>query len=127
VELRVLGPLEVRHEAEAVALPGSKPRELLALLSMRPNQSAHHWLGLLAATCAEWDRAADHLIEAERVADRLALPYWRAQAQIDLASTLTRRGRGDGARVRRLTTETVSIAEKNGFGRILAQADIVAP
>ncbi len=38
MELRVLGPLEVRHDGSSVVLHGSKPRELLALLALRPNQ-----------------------------------------------------------------------------------------
>ena len=38
MEVRVLGPLEVWRGDEAAALPGAKPRQLLALLAMRPNQ-----------------------------------------------------------------------------------------
>src|SRR5262245_12223352 len=37
MELRVLGPIEVRHDGSAVAVRGSKPRQLLALLAIRPN------------------------------------------------------------------------------------------
>jgi DNA-binding SARP family transcriptional activator len=83
---------------------------------------AHYWLGLLDDTCADYDGAVDHLIEAERVSEQLGLPYWRAQAQIDLASAFTRRGRGDEARIRSLTDDAVATAEKSGFGRILVRA-----
>jgi DNA-binding SARP family transcriptional activator/tetratricopeptide (TPR) repeat protein len=38
VELRILGPTEVRHDGSAVSLPGAKPRQLLVLLAMRPNR-----------------------------------------------------------------------------------------
>jgi DNA-binding SARP family transcriptional activator len=38
VELRVLGPLEVRHDGSPVALRGAKPRQLLVLLAMRANR-----------------------------------------------------------------------------------------
>jgi DNA-binding SARP family transcriptional activator len=38
VEVRVLGPLEVSKREEPAALPGAKPRQLLALLALRPNQ-----------------------------------------------------------------------------------------
>jgi len=38
VELRVLGPIEVRHDGSPVALRGSKPRQLLALFAMRPDR-----------------------------------------------------------------------------------------
>src|SRR5213595_2654089 len=38
LELRVLGPIEVRHDGSPVQVRGSKPRELLALLAIRPNR-----------------------------------------------------------------------------------------
>ena len=38
MELRVLGPLEVRHDGSPVALRGAKPRQLLVLLAMRANR-----------------------------------------------------------------------------------------
>ena len=37
MELRVLGPIEVRHDGSPVLLRGAKPRELLALFAMRAN------------------------------------------------------------------------------------------
>src|SRR5919206_4302823 len=38
MEFRILGPLEVRADGRAVALGGSKPRAVLAVLLMHPNQ-----------------------------------------------------------------------------------------
>ena len=38
VELRILGPTEVRHDGSPVTLRGAKPRQLLVLLAMRPNR-----------------------------------------------------------------------------------------
>lgn len=38
MEVRVLGPLEVRHDGSPVSLRGSKPRQLLVLLAMRANR-----------------------------------------------------------------------------------------
>jgi DNA-binding SARP family transcriptional activator len=38
VELRVLGPIEVRHDGSPLHIRGEKPRELLALLAIRPNR-----------------------------------------------------------------------------------------
>jgi DNA-binding SARP family transcriptional activator len=38
MELRVLGPIEVRHDGSAMSVRGSKPRQLLALLTIRPNR-----------------------------------------------------------------------------------------
>ena len=52
----------------------------------------HHWLGLLARALSDFDLAAAHLREAEKISTRIGAPYWRAQAQVDLAETLRRRG-----------------------------------
>jgi DNA-binding SARP family transcriptional activator len=41
VEFRVLGPLEVRNERGPVALGGIKPRAVLAVLLLHPNESVH--------------------------------------------------------------------------------------
>lgn len=83
----------------------------------------HHWLGLLAATLDDDDRSAEHLAEAERVSERLGAPYWRAQAQVDLALTLSRRARrGDATSARRLAVSACGIAESHGFDRILHRA-----
>jgi DNA-binding SARP family transcriptional activator len=38
MELRILGPTEVRHDGSPVSLRGAKPRQLLVLLAMRPNR-----------------------------------------------------------------------------------------
>ena len=38
MELRVLGPIEVRHDGSPLQIRGEKPRELLALLAIRPNR-----------------------------------------------------------------------------------------
>jgi DNA-binding SARP family transcriptional activator len=39
VELGILGPIEVRQDGAAVPVRGAKPRQLLALFAIRPNQS----------------------------------------------------------------------------------------
>ena len=38
MEFRILGPLDVRHDGSEVALGGPKPRALLAVLLLRPNE-----------------------------------------------------------------------------------------
>ena len=38
IEFGILGPLVVRREAGPVALGGGKPRALLAMLLLRPNE-----------------------------------------------------------------------------------------
>src|SRR5262249_10397729 len=39
IEVFVLGPLEVRRDGEVVALPGGKPRVLLAALAVHANEA----------------------------------------------------------------------------------------
>src|SRR4051794_36975317 len=39
MDFRILGPLEVLHEDEGVALRGDKQRALLALLLLHPNET----------------------------------------------------------------------------------------
>ena len=41
MEFRILGPLEVRNESGAVALGGIKPRAVLAVLLLHPNEPVH--------------------------------------------------------------------------------------
>src|SRR5919199_3672608 len=38
MEFKVLGPLEVRRDGTALALPGGKPRAVLAVLLLRANE-----------------------------------------------------------------------------------------
>jgi DNA-binding SARP family transcriptional activator len=38
LELRILGAIEIRHDGTPVQLSGAKPRQLLALLAIRPNR-----------------------------------------------------------------------------------------
>jgi len=81
----------------------------------------HHWLGLLAGAFADVRLAADHLSEAESISTRIGAPYWRAQAQVDLAAALRRRGNeADASSARRLVREAGAVAEQRGFGRLLA-------
>jgi len=85
--------------------------------------SGHHWLGLLAHARGMPDRAIEHLTAAEALSTRMRAPYWRAQAQFDLAVVLAQRGeRGDPARSEQLRAEAVRAAELGGFDRILARS-----
>jgi len=85
--------------------------------------TGHHWLGLLALAQGETERAVEHLTAAGTESERLRLPYWTAQARIDTARALHRRGRAnDRAHVERLVEEAVETAGARGYGRILAQA-----
>ena len=39
MELRILGAIDIRHDGSSVPVPGTKPRQLLALLALRPNRA----------------------------------------------------------------------------------------
>ena len=81
----------------------------------------HHWLGLVAGAFADLHLAAAHLSEAEKISTRIGAPYWRAQAQVDLAATLCRRGdEADASSARCLMNEAQTTAERYGFGRLSA-------
>jgi WD40 repeat protein/DNA-binding SARP family transcriptional activator len=62
VDFRILGPLEVHSGSRAVALGGTKPRALLAVLLMHPNEPVH--------------------------AERLALALWGEDAPSSAAKTV---------------------------------------
>src|SRR3954471_2080934 len=62
MEFRILGPLEVRGERGALALGGSKPRAVLAVLLLHPNEPVS--------------------------ADRLALALWGDDAPAGAAKTV---------------------------------------
>jgi WD40 repeat protein/DNA-binding SARP family transcriptional activator len=62
VEFRILGPLEVRSESGMVELGGVKPRAVLAVLLLHPNESVH--------------------------AERLALALWGEDAPASAVKTL---------------------------------------
>ena len=86
--------------------------------------SGHHWLGALAAGRGRADAALDHLAEATAIAEEMDAPYWIAQSSIERAAALHSRGRaGDAARAERLVNEAIAIAEPQGYGRVLTQAD----
>ena len=54
--------------------------------------SVHYWRGLVAAALSDFDRAADHLGAAIDASERMRAPFWTAQARIELATVLARRG-----------------------------------
>ena len=80
--------------------------------------------GILAAGCGHTDVALEHLAEATAIAKELDAPYWIAQSNIECAAALHSRGRaGDASRAERLVNEAIAIAEPQGYGRVLTQAD----
>jgi hypothetical protein len=88
----------------------------------------HQWLGLLAHAQRQTERAVEHLTEAEAVSDRIRAPFWRAQAQFDLATALDVRDRNDDReRADALRAEALHAAEVGGFGRIITRSTSTHP
>lgn len=84
--------------------------------------SGHHWLGVVDDASGRPDRALEHYAEALTIATRIDAPYWVADAQVGRARVLRRRGRhSDAAEIERLEREAAAIAERGGYGRVLAQ------
>jgi len=84
--------------------------------------SGHHWLGGLHATLGNVDASLEHFSEATLIAQRLRAPYWEAQSKVDAAAVLRSRSRCADAAVTPLLTDAVAIAERQGYQRILIQA-----
>ena len=80
-------------------------------------------LGLLAACQGCWDTALKHLEHALRAHERIQAPALVAQSQLDLASTLWRRGRpGDPRRAKNLAHAAAALASGLGMTRVAEQA-----
>jgi hypothetical protein len=87
--------------------------------------SGHSWLGKLAVAQGDLDRACEHLREAICIADRIAAPYWGAQARLDLAAALAQRGSSPDAngQARDLARGAIEVATAGGYERLLHQAE----
>ena len=95
MEFAVLGPLDVRLDAESVALPGGIPQTLLAHLLLRPNQvvAADELIEVLWAD--EAPRTARNVLQAHVATLRRAL----RQGSEEVADRLETRGSGYRIRV----------------------------
>lgn len=83
----------------------------------------HHWLGVLASALGDTRRALEHLDAAITQAEEMDAPYWAAQARFDAARALRRAGpEADATAAESLAAAAISVAETNGYTRILAQA-----
>lgn len=86
--------------------------------------SGHSWLGQLAVAQDDFACACEHFREAAGIADRIGSPYWGAQARLDLAETVVRRGSSSHtqAQARDLARGAIEIATAGGYERLLRQA-----
>ena len=89
--------------------------------------TGHQWLGLIDAACGRFDPALEHFAEAKSIALRMGAPYWVADATVATARVLRSRGRAaDDAEISRLVADARATARRGGYGRVLAQCDLMA-
>lgn len=84
--------------------------------------AADRYLGVLAATLGEAQRAEEHFERALALNRRMALPTWLAHTAYEYARFLDGRGGASRARARALAGEAAAIAERVGMRELLARA-----
>jgi DNA-binding SARP family transcriptional activator len=85
---------------------------------------AQYWLGCIDGALGRGDRALEHFSHAVLTAQRMAAPFWIAEAMILSARVLHVRGRAaDASEIGRLVRGATALAHKGGYGRVLAQAE----
>jgi len=85
--------------------------------------SVHYYLGLLATTVGDFDRAGSSFAAAEAVHARLGAPAWLARTRIDWARMLLRRrGPGDDTRARQLLSSALAPAVEHGWAGLERRA-----
>jgi DNA-binding CsgD family transcriptional regulator/tetratricopeptide (TPR) repeat protein len=85
--------------------------------------AADRYLGLLAATLGEHDRAVEHFEQSLAVNRRMGATTWVAHTLWAYGRTLRMRGRGDdAARAAALLAEAAALAERIGMPMLLARA-----
>ena len=93
MEFLILGPLEVRADGEAVALPGAKPRAVLAVLLLQANQPVSAERLALALWGEDAPAGAANTVQVHVSRLRKALP--RADALLTTAAGYELRVDGD--------------------------------
>ncbi|MDW5596422.1 AAA family ATPase [Conexibacter stalactiti] len=84
--------------------------------------AADRYLGMLAATLGEHERAADHFEQALALNRRMAMQTWVAHTAYEYARLLQRRERGgDRAQAQALAGEAAALAERIGMRDLLAR------
>lgn len=72
-------------------------------------------LGVLAAACGEWDVAAGHFAEAERMNERTGGRPWLAQTRLDHARSVLASGRGEPEQASALAAAARKAADELGM------------
>jgi DNA-binding CsgD family transcriptional regulator len=81
--------------------------------------AADRYLGMLAATLGETQRAEEHFERALELNRRMGMPTWTAHTAFEYARLL--HGRGDGAAARALAGEAAALAERIGLRGLRAR------
>jgi DNA-binding CsgD family transcriptional regulator/tetratricopeptide (TPR) repeat protein len=83
--------------------------------------SADRYLGMLARTLGEWDRAEAHLERAMELNRRMGAVTWLAHTAYEYACLLRARDGGDRKRAAALLSEAATLAERIGMAALLAR------
>jgi DNA-binding CsgD family transcriptional regulator/tetratricopeptide (TPR) repeat protein len=83
--------------------------------------SADRYLGMLAATLGEWDRAVEHFEGAMELNRRMGAGTWLAHTAYEYARMLLARGPGERDLVGALLGEAATLAERIGMPTLLAR------
>jgi DNA-binding CsgD family transcriptional regulator len=83
--------------------------------------AADRYLGMLAATLGEAERAEDHFERALELNRRMEMSTWVAHTAYEYARFLHGRGGGGGARAQVLAGEAAGLAERIGMRALLAR------
>jgi DNA-binding CsgD family transcriptional regulator len=83
--------------------------------------SADRYLGTLAATLGEWERAQEHFEEAMELNRRMGAETWLAHTAYEYGRLLIARGRGEAEKAEPLLGEAARLAERIGMPSLLAR------
>jgi DNA-binding CsgD family transcriptional regulator len=83
--------------------------------------AADRYLGMLATTLGEWERAEEHFERAMGLNRRMAAATWLAHTQFQYARLLLARGRGERERAEALLGEAATLAERIGLAALLSR------
>ncbi|MGZ5338299.1 MAG: ATP-binding protein [Thermoleophilaceae bacterium] len=89
--------------------------------------AADRYLGMLASTLGEWERAELHFERALELNRRMGAQTWLAHTAYEFARMLLARGSGEGDRVGALLGEASTHAERIGMPALLGRIRALGP
>lgn len=116
--------LAARHRAAQALLTLLAPyRDRLAVEATFPLGVVAHYLGLLATTLEDWDRAGAYLDQAADLYQRIDAPRWHNHTRLAQARLLlARQHLGDHAEANQILHETTTQARHQGQTGLLHDA-----